>query len=496
MNSYLLLILSIGLLLRLYKLDIPLLEFYPTRQVQTAEITRNLYNRGFNILKPEVGYFGPEYVPFLFEFPLYNFVVASIYLLTGPIEIVGRLVSIAGWAIAAIFLYKFTLFLVNKTAALASVFFYTFSPLSILISRSFQPDQWMLTCSLGAIFFMLRWKQDMKILDFYISAIFLSLSMLLKIHPAVFTLFPLGYLLLNSRSRLHIFPKVAYAAVVILPSALWFLYSTSFRNITDSSRAGFSLANWFGLEIFLNPKYYSNIFGFEYNLVLLPLGLILFLIGLTIRVNKRQFFLYFWLGSIILYFLLFNKLMMTHEYYHLPILPIASVFMGIAFKKIYTTFGQTIIRKEWLIVALSVLVLILMLPPTLSRAYKPIERFKYVVEAGEAVQRLTTSGEPIIGSMDAGPSLVYYSDRNGWGFEVNRINNANELAFYGVKDARIKDPLEELEDLRQKGAVIFASANKNQFYTNQDFKNYMYSHYEILEETENYIIFSLRNIKS
>lgn len=487
-NFILLLIFSVGLLFRLYKVTIPLLEFYPTRQVQTAEITKNLFNRGFNILKPEVGYLGPEYAPFLFEFPGYNFIVASIYLITGVNEIVGRLFSIIGWTIASIFLYKIAKLFINETAAVVAVFFYTFSPLSILISRSFQPDQWMLTTSLISIYFILKWARVKNFFFFFLSAIFLSLSVLLKMPSLVFT-FPMIFGSFFIRRKIREF--LIYVLLVLAPSISWYLYGFLMKGSSGAAQGGFSIANWFGFEVFLNPKYYSNIFGFEYNLVLLPVGIILFLMGLATKLKKNQRFLYFWFAGTTLYFIFFNKHIMTHEYYHLPFLPIATIFIGVASERIFRSIGNLALPKRWLITAISLVVVILMLPPTLERAYKPIERFKYVVETGRAVQRLTASDDLIIGSMDAGPSLVYYSQRRGWEFEINRQNNAKELAFYGVKKAKIKDPVEELEDLRKQDAVIFASASKSQFLANNDFKNYMYDRYEVLEETENYIIFDL-----
>ena len=133
-----------------------------------------------------------------------------------------------------------------------------------------------------------------------------------------------------------------------------------------------------------------------------------------------------------------------------------------------------------------------MLPPTLMRAYKPIERFKHVPETGEAVQRLTGPQDLIIGSMDAGPTLVYYSHRHGWGFEVNREGTEEEFAFYGVKNKKILDPIADLENLKGQGAVVFAAANKAQFLDNASFAKYMYKNYKVLEETDNYIIFDLR----
>ena len=67
--KYFLLILIVGLLMRVYALNVGLLEFYPSRQVQTAEIAKNFFEYDFSIVNPVVKYEGPSYAPFLIEFP-------------------------------------------------------------------------------------------------------------------------------------------------------------------------------------------------------------------------------------------------------------------------------------------------------------------------------------------------------------------------------------------------------------------------------------------
>ena len=106
-NQILLIILFTGLLVRLWRINIPLLEFYPTRQVQTAEITQNLIKDNFKFLYPRVDYFGPENIYYLYEFPGYNLVVAGIHKLLGNVnDINGRLVSIFSYLVTTVFLLK------------------------------------------------------------------------------------------------------------------------------------------------------------------------------------------------------------------------------------------------------------------------------------------------------------------------------------------------------------------------------------------------------
>lgn len=127
----------ITLALSLHRLDLPLLEFYPVRQIQTADITRTLYQVDWNILKP-VRYNGSELKAFILEFPLYNAVAALGYAATGGVhESIGRLVSVAGWLGAGFCLYVLVRRYFGDTTALVSLFFFHMSRIGIQVSRSF-----------------------------------------------------------------------------------------------------------------------------------------------------------------------------------------------------------------------------------------------------------------------------------------------------------------------------------------------------------------------
>lgn len=490
-----LVIFSIGLLIRLYKIDLPLLEFYPSRQIQTAEITRNLLREGFEILAPKVHYLGPGPGFFLVEFPLYNSAVAFLYSIFGLHEYLGRLLSTAGWAISFLFLWRLAVSYTSKFVANVALFFYSFSPLSILVSRSFQPDQWMLTTSIAAIYFLQRWVKFANWYSFYLSAVLASMAILLKIPAVIFTLVPITYLIFRLKNQVGGLQKACYYILVLVPSALWYLWATLVSKSGNPLEHNVALSNWFGFEVFLNPQYYANILGFEINLVLGPIGVLLFLIGLFLRLKPHQSILFFWLLGIIFYFLIFNKHNMTHEYYHLPFVPIAAIFAGIAIEKIYLRLNNFILGKRLLFLVLSLFVFISLFLITMKRAYEPIERFSFVPETALAIQRLTSPDALIIGSMDGGPSLVYYADRTGWGFEINREDLASQFAFYGAKVQENLDVVGELENLRKQGAEIFAVADYEQFETNKTFSEYMFNNYPVLDRGENYIIFDLQNKK-
>src|SRR3990167_8775382 len=194
-NKLFLGIILIGLIIRVWELDLPLLEFYPTRQVQTAEITQNLVKDNFKFLYPRVDYFGPENIYYLYEFPGYNLTVAGVHKLLGNVnDINGRIVSIFSYLIATIFLYKIAGGLFNKQIGLLTIFFFSLSPLHVLTSRSFQPDEMMLASSLGTLYFFLGWSKTKSWKFLLFSCFFLAWAALIKVVAVVFILLPIIYI--------------------------------------------------------------------------------------------------------------------------------------------------------------------------------------------------------------------------------------------------------------------------------------------------------------
>lgn len=493
MRFFLVLILIIGLCVRLYRINLPLLEFYPSRQIQTADITRNLYRDGFQILKPQVSYLGSTKQLFPVEFPFYNFFVALTYKIAGTSdEIFGRILSLFAWVVSFFLIYKIAKIFADIKTAMIATFFYTFSPLSVLISRSFQPDQWMLTFSLASLYVLYLGLRKKSNIIIFISALLAACALLIKLPSAIFTLLPAYYLISQNQKRWINLKTVIFSSIAILPALSWYYYASIISKSGEALTSESAISNWFGFEIFFDPKFYSNIYGFENNLVLMPTGILLFLIGIFTKLKKNSYFFYVLLGSVFLYFIIFNKHNMTHEYYHLPFLVIASIFIGHGALTVLNRLKILLIPKSIIVVILGFYIFVSMLLVAIQRGYKPISRYSNVLEASSAVKRLTSPSDIIIGSIDASPAMVYYSDRLGWSFDINRSEQAKLWAFYGIPNKQIISAEDDLEAMRAQGAKIFVAGNLEQFISNKSFVNYMTGNYFILEKTDDYIIFDLK----
>ena len=467
--------------IRFINITMPILEGTAMRQAQTASITRNFYKEGINMLYPKADHFGkgPGYL--VLEFPLLNVLAASGYMiLSGVQEWVGRFFSIFFFACAAYFLYAITKRLFTKEVAFWSLAVFGFSPLSIIFSRAFMPDFEMLFFSLGALCFLYEFCMTEKVLKFWASAVFLSLALLVKPH-SFYIFIPLLYLIYRKENWKFIinWRNWAYILIAFVPAILWYLHGSAVHAIfTQEQSFNYQLSNWFDPTKLLNLGFYTNLLKIYGGIMLTPIGLILCIAGLSVKVQKEQSLVWAWLiGGIIFLFGFITH--MWEPYYHLNILPICAIFAGrgIVFLR-YMILEKRSSIYRW-ITAILILVSVPLWLRYTAYAYVVPKGYRYVVETGKRIQELTDKDDLIIASAAGGPQSLYFCDRKGWQFLLSVDSN---------------NAIERLEELRAKGAKYFVAAVMEDFNNNRVFKEYMLENYKLIDRKEDkYIIFFLRD---
>ena len=318
-HIYLLIIFITAFLIRLTNINSPLLEFFPPRQTQTAEITRNIYVNGWpDFWTPKVRNFtNGSPIPYVLEFPLYNGIVALAYQLFGPNVIWGRIVSLAFFLGSTLIFYRLAIVTIPAIPTILAILFFTFSPLHILISRSFQPEELALFLLLFAVY-----KKSWLIF---------SLAVLTKLPITLFAPVMLYTSLRGAKRRGNLIAKFILS---LLPSAFWY-FRAGQLTIHPAISRNFELSNWFQPQLWLQPRWYFSLFQIEQVLLLTTLGLLFFWLGFLLKLSEKKIDLWFiWLASGFLYLSIFNYHAMTHEYYHLFLLPPLSVFIGLGLSKI------------------------------------------------------------------------------------------------------------------------------------------------------------------
>ena len=327
-HIYLLIIFITAFLIRLTNINSPLLEFFPPRQTQTAEITRNIYVNGWpDFWTPKVRNFtNGSPIPYVLEFPLYNGIVALAYQLFGPNVIWGRIVSLAFFLGSTLIFYRLAIVTIPAIPTILAILFFTFSPLHILISRSFQPEELALFLLLFAVY-----KKSWLIF---------SLAVLTKLPITLFTPVLIYQQLQQQTSstvptlRQNPYLVIVKLLVSLLPASIWY-FRAGQLTIHPAISRNFELSNWFQPQLWLQPRWYFSLFQIEQVLLLTTLGLLFFWLGFLLKLSEKKIDLWFiWLASGFLYLSIFNYHAMTHEYYHLFLLPPLSVFIGLGLSKI------------------------------------------------------------------------------------------------------------------------------------------------------------------
>lgn len=343
-------IILLGLIVRLININQPLLEFFPQRQTQTAEITRNIYMNGWpDFWVPKVRYFTGYPVAYVLEFPLYNFFVSEIYHLFWPSIIWGRILSIIFFSLSSVVFYKLVKRNFSPSAAILSTLFFSLSPLGILVGRTFQPESLLLLLFLLSLY--------------YRSFLVFSLALLVKFPIIIF--FPL-FFITDNRIKMDT-RKIVKLLLSIIPAFIWIAHGKAYT-VYPAIAVNYELSSWFNAALFFDLKWYFSLFQIEHIWVLTTPGLLLFWLGLWNINYKKHFYWFIWLISGIFYFFIFNRHAATHEYYHLLLLPPVSIFAGLGLKAVIGLFDNLTKYKKAIAVSAVLIVLTLgLISPALRK---------------------------------------------------------------------------------------------------------------------------------
>jgi 4-amino-4-deoxy-L-arabinose transferase-like glycosyltransferase len=438
---------------RLILIDQPYVDYWSWRQSDVAAIARNFFEHGFRFGYPQIDWAGGSAGYVGTEFPVLPFLAAICYKFAGIHEWIGRSQSVIFFAISLPFFFLLVREIFDGTTAIWATFFYAFAPLNIFAGRSFMPDVPSLGLGIIGLYFFLRWLRDRKPAPFYLAAIAISLSILIKVTSIVIAA-PILYLVVakgadlgsaqaryvrGSRSQRQRVQLAAFAAIAVLPSVAWYWHA---HQIAER----FYPHHFFGaggvrLESF---SWYLDIAQQTATSSLTPVLAILALIGLFVAPRGRFGCLFDWWLAAMVLFVIAVGYGNRHPWYQLPLVPIAAAFAGAG-----CAFFESKISSRVAVVALL----------TLLAASFAILAFSYVRplyessaaqlrDAGLELNKLTASDALIVAVDGGNPTIFYYAKRKGWHFlEQNGIYDGNPK--------NSQQAIADLERLRRQGATHF-----------------------------------------
>ncbi|MGA7274109.1 MAG: glycosyltransferase family 39 protein [Candidatus Udaeobacter sp.] len=453
---------------RLMLIDQPYVDHWSWRQSDVAAIARNFYDGGFRFAYPQIDWAGNATGYVGTEFPILPFVAAICYKFVGVHEWIGRSQAVILFAVSLPFFFLLVREIFGSTAAVWATFFFSFAPLNIFAGRSFMPDVPSLSLAIIGLYFFLRWTDDQKWTPFFSAAIAISISILIKVTSGVIFA-PLAYLAVagigdpGRQNKERRFPKppgrsgkrpslnfgahlaplqlIAFAAIALLPSAIWYWHAYQIAQ-------RFYPHHFFGaggvrIE---NFSWYSNIARQTAISSLTPLLTIMALIGLFVaQRGKYGRFFDWWLAAMVLFVVALgygNR----HRWYQLPMVPITAGFAGAA-----CAFFASKISSRRAAIALSILLAGSF--AILSYMYvRPLYESSaaQLRNAGLALNKMTPSDALIIAADMGDPTIFYYSQRKGW-------HVPEEDGIYQSTPSDSRHAIIDLEKLRRRGAthVVF-----------------------------------------
>ncbi|MCA1554447.1 MAG: glycosyltransferase family 39 protein, partial [Chloroflexi bacterium] len=316
----LLLIVLLGVGMRLYRIDVPLLGI---RQNDTAAIARNFAEEEMNIFYPRVDWRGdsPGYVEA--ELQLYTFAVAWLYRMFGVHEWLGRVLNIGVYAASAWLLFQFGRQVFTARVALFAAFFYSIAPMSDVFTRTFQPDALMSLGALAGVYYFWRWTEDGRPRSWLLSALGVGVAILIKPTNLYFGL-PLLYLCYRKFGwRLLRQPSLwLFATATLIPAVVWYAFAWQLWQMYGNTFG--ILGGWVKVGL-PSAGFWLQLGKDELRRVVFqiatPLGVPLLLVGVARRPPQHNYVLRAWLVGLIVAALIAAEGYFEHNYYLLPFVP-------------------------------------------------------------------------------------------------------------------------------------------------------------------------------
>jgi 4-amino-4-deoxy-L-arabinose transferase-like glycosyltransferase len=421
----------------------PIVENYVGRQVPTAMVARNL-EQGSGFLRPQLDTAPfPNY--FVVEPPVYPSFVVALSRSTGiGLSPAGRIVSAMLSALAAWGLYELARRREGARVALLAVFVFSVFPLTIRYGRAFQPDASMLGATVAGL---ACWDRSLASRGrgwLLAGWCLLALGFAIKITSA-FLLAPLLLLIARSGRRRQMIAAVS----TLVPGMLWYLWADHLIGQGVGSRASADNRSvWLAV---LGPSALFQaatlkVVGWSLLVrAFTPLGAVLAVVGLCKRSGAQAGDRWFWCawGGSTLAVMAFLAGKLHHEYYWLPLAPVAAVGVARALELI-------LLYRRVLAGAVAGVLVVLCVVQVRSTWRTPAE-WESLEPAARAV-RDTVPPEAWVAASEA---LLYQADRRGCRMEWTDDAAARAAGEWGAR-AQVEGPLDLIDYYRLRGARYFA----------------------------------------
>lgn len=500
----LVLVLGSALAIRLYDLaDLPL-DFHPTRQLVSIIKARGLYYEtqpdGVSTWKLEnairMAKLKADVEPVVFER-----LVAFTYRFTGEQLWVARVYSSLFWLIGGIFLFMLARQFVSFEGALVSTTYFLVFPYAVIGSRSFQPDPLMVMLVLSFWWMFARYlnltldpslrsaaqfpeRREGIWIYAVLSGILGGFAIFIKFSAVFFVIGgALGLALsrFTVRDLLKNLQVWTIALIGALPASIYVVYGVFVRG--DLAKA---FKGRFVPELLLSPYNYLQ-WETKASLAAGGIFIMLGLLGFFLADKRMQIFLYGLWGSYILYGLFFNYHIATHDYYHLPLIPIVGLSLaplgGWLFAHLSGATAQRWMRSATYVILFYGLFSVLW---DVRNQMKAVDYRPEAAMWAEIGEQFDKKVNVIALTQDYGSRLQY------WGWKtVSTWPYGGDTAFANIRAGVFT--FDDLFNRYSSKMSYFLVTDFDEFKRQPQLEERLFSSYPIYAEGDGYLIFDLKN---
>ncbi len=486
-RGVLILIFLLGLGIRLYDLTDPPLDFHSTRQLWSAIIARGMYYQGLDSApawQKELAVEAWKEKPVI-EPPLFETLVALTYRLAGGEYLwIPRVYSALFWLIGGLGLFLLARKMTSAEGALVALVYYLFLPFGAIASRSFQPDPLMVMGITLAWWSFFRWQRSPTWKRAIVAGVITGLAILVKFVAVFMLLGGMAALVLRDRGfKAALKDKQVWAVVVLsaLPAALYLAYGLFASGMASQFEGRFFF------ELLKKPNHYvrwgsvmMSVVGFS--------GIMLGLVGTLMFQNpsQRAFVIGLW-GGYVVYGLFFPYHFLTHDYYHLPLIPLVALCLAPVADGVFRQLAAVNPGKLARLAVLAILFLGIALKMWDIRVELARSDFRHEPPYWQALGELIGREHTVVAlTQDYGYRLTYY----GW---IN-VRNWPETRHLKYRQLRGGKPLEFESWFAEEteGMDYFLVTRLKELERQKELRQQLYGHYPLVAEGDGYLLFDLR----
>ncbi len=441
-------VLILGVLVRLYKINNPIADWHSWRQADTASVSKIYVDEGINLLVPryhdvssiQSGIDNPEGYRMV-EFPFYNALNALLFQ-TFPflsLEVWARLITIACAVTTALFLYLIGKKIIGKWTGILSAFFYLLIPFNIYFTRVILPDPMGVMFGVISLWAFLEFFYSGKKILILVSAIFFAAALLIKPYLGVYLL-PIIYLAVKKYGIKNFFKDkhlivgtLLYLLICFAPLFIWRVWEANYP-------AGIPFYKWAfnGNLIRFRPSWWYWIFGERLGHIILgSLGLIPFIFG-VLNTKTKNLFIQTFLGGSFFYVIFVANANVMHDYYQILIIPSLSLALA---SGSYYLWNNQIFNK-----LTSRIILIISIGVMLITGWNQIKgnyavNHPELIEIGKRIDEITPKDALIVIPYNGDTAFLYQTKRWGWPAIDDSIDNiiSRGADYYVSVDLGSKD---------------------------------------------------------